>query len=58
MKTRGHKSSEFHLAVIGTACGVGMAFYGLGAGEIVAALSLAATYIGGRSFKKGMRGEE
>jgi len=58
MITRGHRSSEFHIALIGTACGVGMAFYGLGSGEILAALSLAATYIGGRSFKKGMKGEE
>lgn len=55
--TRGHKSSEFIIAVVGSIAGVYMALNGINAAEIFAALSLAGTYIGGRSFKKGMKGE-
>lgn len=56
--TRGFKSSEFFIACMGMAMGGVLAIKGIGAGEIAAALSMGATYIAGRSFKKGMKGEE
>lgn len=56
--TRGVKSSEFLVAVLGTAAGVHMAHNGIQAGEIFAALSPASAYVGGRSIKKAMRGED
>lgn len=56
--TKGFKSTEFWIAVVGTIAGIYMAVTGIEAGEIIAALSLGATYIGGRSFKKGMQRED
>ena len=52
--TNGLKTSEFYLACDGGIVGAYMALYGIEAGEIFAALSLPATYIGGRSVVKGM----
>lgn len=55
--TRGVKSSEFIVTIIGTVAGVGLALKGIGAGEIIAALSLASAYVAGRSAVKAVKGE-
>lgn len=54
---RGIYTSEFWLAVACTIAGAGLGLYGIGAAEIGAAFAPAMTYIGGRSIKKGMRGD-
>jgi hypothetical protein len=52
--TKGIKSSEFYITLISLVCGLGMAIYGIESGEILAALSIPAAYVGGRSAVKAM----
>lgn len=56
--TRGIKSSEFVVCVLGTLLGGGMAFYGIQSGEILASLSLAAAFITQRGAVKWKNGED
>lgn len=55
--TRGARSSEFIVTLLSMVCGVAMAFGGIDAGVIFAALSIPAAYVGGRSAVKAVRGE-
>ena len=48
----GIKTSEYHVALITSLCGLVAALYGVDGGAIGAALFPAATYIGGRSYVK------
>lgn len=54
----GVKTSEFYITAASLACGVAMAFHGIGAGEIFAALSIPSVYVGGRSAVKAMEGKK
>lgn len=56
--TRGTRSSEFVVTILSLVCGVAMAVCGIDAGEIFAALSIPAAFVGGRSAVKAVRGEE
>lgn len=58
LMTRGTRSSEFVICLLGTLAGVGMALYGIQAGEIMAALSIPAAFIAGRSGVKMAKGEQ
>jgi hypothetical protein len=50
---KGYLTTEFYVCLVSTASGVGLALWGIEAAEILAALSISAAYIGGRSFVKG-----
>ena len=50
--TEGMRTSEIYIAIAGVVLGFAAAFYGVGGGEIGAALVPAVTYIGGRSYVK------
>lgn len=50
----GIKTTEFYVTIASLISGVGMAVYGIDSGEIFAALSIPAAYVGGRSAVKAM----
>lgn len=56
--TRGIRTSELYVTLLSLISGVGMALWGIEAGEIFAALSISAAYVGGRSAVKAMGGRE